>query len=186
MGPEERKMNTAKQKPMKKPAANRAAGNRKQETKQPTPKLAQKKQVVQQEKSLRKNVSQKIPNGKFIVSNDKYFYGTDGKSDKTRMGTVVDSNRKNEVAVVKYTNSTKHGTAFQNSKGFNGHGDKVYTLDNTGKPIKIDNKKFAAPGNNRDITPAQANEIKRRNIQESRYKAGNRSNLKKLKGRKKT
>ena len=66
-------MNTAKQKPMKKPAANRAAGNRKQETKQPTPKLAQKKQVVQQEKSLRKMFLKKFPTGNSLFPTINIF-----------------------------------------------------------------------------------------------------------------
>ena len=137
-------------------------------------------------KPKNKNVSQDIPNGKFIVSNDKYFYGTDGKCDKTRMGTVVDSNRKNELAVVKYTNSQKHGREFENTKGFHGHSDRIFTRDNEGKPIKIDNKKFSASKNKkRDITPKQANEIKRRNLKESRYRSNNSANLKNLKGRKK-
>lgn len=159
----------------KKPAASKAAGKKKSGTKQ-------KKRLSQ--KSKRKNVSQKVPNGKFVISNDRYFYGTDGKSDKTRMGTVVDSNRKDELAIVKYTTSTRHGNPFANEKGFFGHGDKIYTMDNEGNPIKIDSKKFSAPGRNRDITEKQANEIKRWNLTESRYKAGNRTNLKKLKDRK--
>ena len=133
----------------------------------------------------RKNVSQTIPNGTFVITNDKYFYGSDGGSDKTRMSTVVDSNRKNEVALVKYTTSEKHGRQIENSKGFKGHADKVYTLDNENKPIKLDNEKFIAPEDQkRKISSAQANEIKRRNIKESRYKAGNLKNLQNLKGRK--
>jgi len=175
----------SEEKNAKKPAASKAAGKNKIENSKSKAKPAEKK--TNSPKSQRKNVSQKIPNGKFIVSNDKYFYGTDGNSDKTRMGTVVDSNRKNELAIVKYTNSKKHGREFENSKGFNGHGDKIYTLDNEGKPIKIDDKKFSTSKNKkRDITPKQANEIKRRNIKESRYKTNNRANLKNLKGRKKT
>lgn len=134
----------------------------------------------------RKNVSQNISNGTLIITNDKFLYGTDGQSDKTRMAPVIDSNRADELALVKYTTSTKHGREFENNKGFKGHGDKIYTLDNEGKPIKIDDKKFVAPRNSRrNITEQQANEIKRRNVEESKYKAGNKANLRNLKHRKK-
>lgn len=134
---------------------------------------------------LRKNVSQNIPNGTLIITNDKYFYGTDGKSDKTRMATVVDSNRQDELGIVKYTKSKIHGEEFENDKGFKGYGDKIYTLDNEQNPIKLGNEKFQKGRAKRAITEKQANEIKRKNIKESRYKAGNRANLRNLKGRKK-
>ena len=54
-----------------------------------------------------------------------------------------------------------------------------------GNPIKLDGKKFANPTNKRNISNKQANEIKRQNIQDSRYKNANRANLRKMKGRKK-
>ena len=132
----------------------------------------------------KRNISQTIPNGMFVFSNDENFYGTDGKSKKVRMGVVVDSNKKNEVAIVKYTTSQKHGRSFSNSKGFKGHGDKIYTLDDEKKPIKIDGNKFVQGASRRNITPKEANEIKRRNIKESPYNKGNRANLRNLKGRK--
>ncbi len=145
------------------------------------------KKTVNRTTLKRKNVSQAIQNGTFVITNDIYFYGTDGKSNKTRMSTVVDSNRRNEIALVKYTTSTKHGRTLKNEKGFKGHSDKIYTLDNEKKPIMVDNKKFIAPANQkRKISAAQANEIKRRNLTESKYKAGNRKNLQNLKGRKKS
>ena len=133
----------------------------------------------------RKNVSQKIRNGTLIITNDKYFHGTDGKSDKTRMATVVDSNRRDELGIVKYTTSDLHGQSFENDKGFKGHGDKIYTLDNENNPIKAGSEKFQEGKERRKITEKQANEIKRRNVKESRYKSGNRANLRNLKGRKK-
>ena len=131
-----------------------------------------------------KNVSKTVPNGAFIITNDKFFYGTDGKSDKTRMATVIDSNKKDELAIVKYTTSKKHGRTFKNNKGLSRHSDTVYIKDDSGKPIKIDNKKFQA-NSKRDITQKQANEIKRRNVKESKYQKANRKRLRQLKGRKK-
>lgn len=135
-------------------------------------------------KKKNKNISKTIPNGAFIITNDKFFYGTDGKSNKTCMATVIDSNKKDELAIVKFTTSKKHGRPFKNDKGIKRHSDTVYIKDNSGKPIKIDNKKFQS-NNKRNITPKQANEIKRRNVKESKFKNTNRKRLKQLKERKK-
>ncbi len=134
---------------------------------------------------LRKNVSQSIPNGTLIITNDRNFSGTDGNSDKTRMATVVDSNRKNELALTKYTTSKKHGRTFNNDKGFNRHGDTIYTKDNEDRPIVLDNDKFIKGSERRTITQEQANEIKRRNVKESKYKKTNKVALRELKGRQK-
>lgn len=143
------------------------------------------KRTGRTKKTKGKNVSEKIQNGTFVITNDQYFYGADGKSKKKRMGTVVDSNKKDEIALVKYTTSKKHGREFVNDKGFKGHADKTYTLDNEGKPIKLGEGKFTRGNPKRDISSKTANEIKRRNVKESKYKAGNRANLRNLKGRKK-
>ena len=131
-----------------------------------------------------KNISKTIPNGTFVLTNDKFFYGTDGNSEKSRMATVIDSNKKNELAIVKYTTSKKHGRKFANSQGFKRHADTVYIKDDTGKPIKLDDVKFKS-NPKRNITSKQANEIKRRSVKESRYKKKNRKLLKVLKERKK-
>lgn len=86
---------------------------------------------------------------------------------------------------LEYTTSETHGKGFENDKGFVGYGDKIYTLDNDGKPIKLDGKKFVRGKEKRDITIKTANEIKKNNLKESKYKAGNRANLRNLKGRRK-
>ena len=134
----------------------------------------------------RKNVSQSIPNGTLIHTHDDKFYGADGKSTKKRMGVVVDSNRQNELAITKYTTSEKNGRRFKNDKGFVAHGNVIYTLDHNGKPIVLsedgDFKKHR--NNNRDITPKQANQIKKSNLKESKYRERNKKVLSKLKGRK--
>lgn len=136
--------------------------------------------------ALRKNVSQTIPNGTLIHTQDDKFYGADGNSTKKRMGVVVDSNRRNEVAVTKYTTSSKNGRRFKNNRGFVAHGNVIYTLDSKGKPIVLsedgDFKKHR--NNNRDITPKQANQIKKSNLKESKYRERNKKVLRKLKGRK--
>lgn len=133
-----------------------------------------------------KNVSKSIKNGSLVITKDNYLYGSDGKSTKTRMTTVVDSNRSDELALVKYTKSSKNGRKFKNSKGFVGHGNTIYTLDNDNKPIKIDNDKFKLGNKKRSITKKQANEIKRRLIVENKYGTRFRKslhNLKKKKGK---
>lgn len=132
----------------------------------------------------RKNVSQRVPNGSLIITNDKYLYGTDGNSNKVRMSITVDSNRKDQLAIVKLTTSEKHGRRFQNNKGFDKHSDMIYTKDNKGNPIVIEGNKFVKGSNNRSITASQANEIKRRNVKESKYRKENRKRLKKLKSSK--
>lgn len=134
---------------------------------------------------LRKNVSQKIPNGTLIITNDKYFEETDGESDKTRMSTVVDSNRCDELALTKYTKSKQHGKKFKNDKGFIGHGDRIYSKDNEGNPIKIDGKKFVKGNPKRTISKKQVDLIKKRNLTESKYKNKSKIALRNLKGRQK-
>lgn len=66
------------------------------------------------------------------------------------------------------------------------NGNVIYTLDNKGKPIVLsedgDFKKHR--NNNRDITPKQANQIKKSNLKESKYRERNKKVLRKLKGRK--
>ena len=133
----------------------------------------------------RKNVSQTIRNGTLIITNDKYLYGTDGKSDKTRMSVVLDSNRQNELGLSKWTKSTKNGRKIKNSKGFLRHGNEIFTRDNDGKPIIVDGQKFIKGSKNRKISEGKANEIKRRNLKESKYNKRNRSNLRNLKKRNK-
>ena len=133
----------------------------------------------------RKNVSQTIPNGTLIITNDKELLGSDGNSKKVRMATTVDSNRYDEIAIVKYTTSKKHGRKFNNSKGFVRHGDTIITKTVEGKPIKIDGKRFMLGPKRRNISEAQANEIKRRNVRESKFKQMNQKRLRKLKKRSK-
>ena len=119
-------------------------------------------------------------------THDDKFYGADGKSTKSRMGVVVDSNRQNELAVTKYTTSERNGRRFKNDKGFVAHGNVIYTLDRNGNPIVLsENGDFKKHRNDsRDITPAQANQIKKSNIKESKYRERNKKVLRKLKGRK--
>ena len=138
---------------------------------------------MREQPKKRKNVSQEIPNGTLVITNDKFLYGTDGQSNKTRMSVVVDSNRKDELGLSKWTTSRKNGRKISNKQGFKRHGNEIFTKDNEGKPIIIDGKKFIRGSKKRTISKKNANEIKRRNLKESKYKKRNRANLQKLKGR---
>lgn len=135
--------------------------------------------------SKRKNVSKTIPNGTLVHTHDDKLYGADGQSTKSRMAVVVDSNDKDEVAIVKYTTSERNGTPFENDKGFKRFGNQIYTRDIYGNPLIISqNGTLIKNANNkRDITPKQANEIKRANLQDSKYKTRNHRKLKELKNR---
>ena len=103
-------MNTAKQKPMKKPAANKAAGRNK--SVKPQRQTAVKSATKNCQKPKRTNVSQKIPNGRTLQTRDEFFEGQEkyrkpGYENKGlyRKVVVVDSNRADELAVVKLTTS---------------------------------------------------------------------------------
>ncbi len=84
------------------------------EKKKPAPKKGAGKQTKQKKPPKRKNVSQTIPNGRTLQTRDEFF---EGKADYRKPGyedkghyrkvVVVDSNRKNELAVVKLTTSKK-------------------------------------------------------------------------------
>ncbi len=102
------------------------------------------------------------------------------------MATVIDSNRNNEVAIVKYTTSTINGVIFINDKGFVAFGNRIYTKTVDGEPITLtENGAVQKHSNNkRDISPNQANQIKKSNLLDSKYRESNRSALKELKGRK--
>ncbi|MGN0805018.1 MAG: hypothetical protein ACI4MS_06515 [Candidatus Coproplasma sp.] len=147
----------------------------------------QSKEPTAKKPLRRKNISQTIPNGTLVHTTDDMLFGADGKSVKSRMATVVDSNRNNEVAIVKYTTSETNGTPFKNSKGFKGYGNRIYTKTVDGKAITIseDGAVKKHSNNKRDITLKQANQIKKSNLRESKYRGSNRAMLRELKGRKK-
>lgn len=102
----------------------------------PKPKVAKKRK--------NKNVSKKVPNGTILQTRDEYFenaskYRKPGYTNKGlyRKATVIDSNRFDELVVVKGTTKGKplNSTVFLSYKPF------VETKDDTGKPIKL-GKKF--------------------------------------------
>ena len=98
-----------------------------------------------------KNVSKRYPNGRTIKTQDKYL-PTDkkGKSTKPktkRLVAIVDSNRYDELAVVRLTTQNQPNTTELRTYK-KGNGKTTYfkhfveIMDNEGNPIKIDGNKF--------------------------------------------
>ena len=134
----------------------------------------------------RKNVSQKVPNGTILQTRDEYFEGAGnyrkpGYQNKGnyRKAVVVDSNRNNELAVVKGTSKGKP----LNNPQFLGYKPFIHTIDDEGHPIQV-NSKFII--NNSFLDSNAINEIKRDSLKNSSnsLRKQNRTKLRNLKGRK--
>ena len=168
----------------KKPAASKAAGKNKIEKSKSKAKPAEKK--TNSPKSQRKNISQKIPNGRTLQTRDEFFEGQEkyrkpGYENKGlyRKVVVVDSNRADELAVVKLTTS-KQGTALPDyQQGKSKYRPFVATKDDENKPIKV-GKKFLPNKQQKDVSQKDVNQIKKDSIK----RKDNRNKLRELKGRK--
>ena len=118
-------------KPLKKNSAIKVIGKAKHpKLKLPKPKSAKS----------RKNISKKVQNGTILQTRDEYFEGAvnyrkAGYQNKGlyRKATVIDSNWRDELVIVKGTTKGKplNSTIFLSYKPF------VETKDDTGSPIKI-------------------------------------------------
>ena len=169
----------SEEKNAKKPAASKAAGKNKIENSKSKAKPAEKK--TNSPKSQRKNISQKIPNGRTLQTRDEFFEGQEkyrkpGYENKGlyRKVVVVDSNRADELAVVKLTTS-KQGTALPDyQQGKSKYRPFVATKDDENKPIKV-GKKFLPNKQQKDVSQIKKDSIKRKD---------NRNKLRELKGRK--
>ena len=174
----------SEEKNAKKPAASKAAGKNKIENSKSKAKPAEKK--TNSPKSQRKNVSQKIPNGRTLQTRDEFFEGQEkyrkpGYENKGlyRKVVVVDSNRADELAVVKLTTS-KQGTALPDyQQGKSKYRPFVATKDDENKPIKV-RKKFLPNKQQEDVSQKDVNQIKKDSIK----RKDNRNKLRELKGRK--
>lgn len=98
-----------------------------------------------------KNISKRYPNGRTIKTQDKYL-PTDKKGNSAKLKTkrrvvVVDSNRYDELAVVRLTTQNQPNTTELRTYK-KGNGKTTYfkhfveIMDDEGNPIKIDGKKF--------------------------------------------
>ena len=134
----------------------------------------------------RKNVSQKIPNGTILQTRDEYFegagnYSKPGYQNKGnyRKAVVIDSNRNDELAVVKLT--TQKGYKIDKKSNFRPF---IETKDNNLKPI-VESGKFIK--SNKILSNKQVNKIKNISLTKPGVdiKMSNREKLIELKGRKK-
>ncbi len=98
-----------------------------------------------------KNISKRYSNGRTIKTQDKYL-PTDKKGKSTKPKTkrrvvVIDSNRYDELAVVRLTTQNQPNTTELRTYK-KGNGKTTYfkhfveIMDDEGNPIKIDGKKF--------------------------------------------
>lgn len=152
------------------------------------------KKTKQKKIRNRKNVSQKVRNGTVILTRDEFFedhnnYKKQKYNDKPdvfyREATVVDSNRKDELAVIKHQSGGKLSVKKKNNK-VSKYNTYIKITDNEGKPIRI-GEKFKRANLNYGVSEKNANQMKVNSVKNDNAKVAkdNRTALKKLKGRKK-
>ena len=134
-------------------------------------------------KKKNRNVSKKIPNGTVLHTRDEYFLGSENyrkpgyknKGNYRKVG-VVDSNRNDDLAVVKLTSRGKPLPGEKSTyKPF------VETLDYDGKPIRIGSK-FISRGTK--ISAQAVSAIKKDYFKDSKTRKVNRRKVRDMKGRK--
>ncbi|MBQ9713702.1 MAG: hypothetical protein IJV83_00075 [Clostridia bacterium] len=137
----------------------------------------------------RKNVSPTIPNGRTVQTRDEFFFGQKNyrkpgyeKKGNYRKAVVVDSNKKNELALVKLTTS-EAGKSIPGSKKSK-YRPFVETKDNEGQPIKL-GKKFIPNPPKSDLSMHAVSEIKKDAFRDSKKAKKNRSKVRELKEREK-
>ena len=145
----------------------------------------------------RKNVSQKIPNGRTLQTRDEYLESGKGKTnikpdhpnskDLYRRVGVIDSNRKDELVIIKLTTHGKHKLDNYLS-GKSKYKAFLEIKDNEGNPIKIDGIRFQENKPKRDISPKDVIKIKKDCLTSSKtnkqLRKNNRASIRKVKGRK--
>jgi len=141
----------------------------------------------------RKNVSQTIPNGRTLQTRDEYIGEENkkyrkpgyGKKGNYRKVVVVDSNRNDEVVVVKLTTSENAEPLTGYKSGKSRFKPFVETTDSNGQPIKI-GRKFTENSQSADVPNSEVIKIKKCCFKESKNAKQNRKSVRKMKGRKKT
>lgn len=140
-------------------------------------------------KRSKRNVSTRIRNGRTVQTRDEFFYGhanyrKPGYEHKGayRKAVVIDSNKRDELALVKLTTSSK-GRAIAGEKKSK-YKTFIETLDDRGKPIKL-GKKFQANSPRKNVSKSATNAIKRDCIADPFTGKKNRARLRKLKNRQK-
>lgn len=131
----------------------------------------------------RKNVSQSIPNGTILQTRDEYLhrqgsYRKEGYEERGnyRKVAVVDSNRKNELGIVKLY--SKSGVQLQGTPSR--YKPFVETLDDKDQNIKV-GKKFIPSG--QMLSQKNVTEIKKDCYKNPKVNKINKQKTRKLKGR---
>lgn len=145
-------------------------------------------------KKYGKNVSREIINGTVIMSRDEYFQDNNNfqklkyKNKKDvlyRENIAVDSNRNNELALIKVQSGGKLEVK-NNSGQKEKYNPYIKTKDNEGKPIKI-GEKFRVGDPKYNVSEKNANQMKKEAVKSRSnfINSENRRALKELKGRNK-
>ena len=145
--------------------------------------------------SKRKNISKSIPIGRTLQTRDEFLESGKGKenikaghpnkSDLYRPSVIIDTNRKNELAIIKLTTSEKGEKIKGYRNGKSGYRPYIEIRTSDDKAIKIDNKKFVANSPKKDVKKSDVNKIKRKVLKRApkRIREENRKKLRALKGR---
>ena len=133
--------------------------------------------------SKNKNVSKNIRNGTLVTFKDSYLEkgrNTKSKGKDIRVGAVIDSNRFDEIAVLKQQHSLN--AIVSGKRTFN---PNIKTKKYKGQPLKVDGKNIRIKTDAR-ISSKTANELKRKSLKEfpKNIRKPNKRRLKELKGRK--
>lgn len=132
----------------------------------------------------RKNISQTIENGQIVHTKDQHFFGNaeyrkpgyQGKGNY-RKAVVVDSNRNDDLALVKLTTSPKGIPLSDGKAKFRAY---IETRDEHGRPIRING--LFIPSKQR-VSKADVVKIKKETVSNPYTGARNRKKLRRLKGR---
>ena len=134
-------------------------------------------------KKKNRNISQNIPNGTILHTRDEYIFGSEnyrkpgyeGKGNYRKVA-VVDSNRHDDLAVVKLTTKGKHIPGEKST-----YRPFVETMDDKGKPIRVGSK-FISRG--AKLSPKAVTVIKKDCFKDAKTRKINRRKVRAMKGRK--
>ncbi len=139
--------------------------------------------------SKNKNISKSIPNGRTFQTKDNFFFGANNYRKPNTKGkgyyrkvVVIDSNRRNELAVVKLTTSNKGIPINTYKQGKSKFKPFVETKDFRNKPIKK-NRYFIQNSKKDDLNKHQIAEIKKIVFNYSKNSYANKHKVRKLKNR---
>ena len=134
-------------------------------------------------KKKNKNISKIVPNGTILHTRDEYIFGSKSyrkpgyanKGNYRKVG-VIDSNKNDDLAVVKLTTKGKTLPGEKSTyKPF------VETLDDNGNPIRI-GPKFISRG--AKLSKKSVSVIKKDSFKDSKTRKINRRKVRDMKGRK--